>query len=82
MPSIQLGLTCSLQAEAKDIVAAVSEVKCVVSTLTEIRKIVDKNHKEWFDQVETMCEYVGDRFIDPALLPTSCEYYCGEITVP
>ena len=46
-----LGLTRSLQQEAKDIVQAVSEVTTLTSTLEEVRENVDSYHSEWFKTV-------------------------------
>ena len=40
-------LTCSLQAEAKDIVTAVGEIDSVVSTLQDVRDNIDAHHEEW-----------------------------------
>ena len=41
-----LGLTRSLQAEAKDIVQAISEINIVITTLKDVRSNVDKHHNE------------------------------------
>ena len=54
-----LGLTRSLQAEAQDIVQAVSEVNVVIKTLKDVRSNVDKHHNEWFTEVEKMCQSIG-----------------------
>ena len=63
-----LGLTRSLQAEAKDIVQAVSEINTVKSTLQDLRNNVEKYHNEWFADVEKMCESIG---VEPSL-PRLC----------
>ena len=88
-----LALTRSLQAEAKDIVGAVSEINNVKSALTKIRENVDTHHSEWFAKVELMCDNVGTepslprvcgrqrhRFNVPA--DTPCEYYRRTISIP
>ena len=54
-----LGLTRSLQAEAKDIVEAVAEINNLVATLKNVRSNVDKYHSEWFSEVERMCSSIG-----------------------
>lgn len=60
-----LGLTRSLQAEAKHIVQAVSEVNSVKATLHEVRENVDQYHSKWFadvqqtyDSIHTPCSSV------------------------
>ena len=50
-----LGLTRSLQAEAKYIVQAMSEVN---ATLQDVRDNIEKFHDEWFATVEKMCDSV------------------------
>ena len=59
-----LGLTCSLQAEAKDILQASTEVNHLISTLKEVREKVDDHHRKWFDEIEAMCSKVA---ISPSL---------------
>ncbi len=88
-----LGLTCSLQAEAKDIVQAVAEINHVLTTLQDVRKNVAVHHSKWFAKVEQMCE---DLSIQPAL-PRRCarqqhrsnvpaqnvsDYYQRVVTIP
>ena len=51
-----LALTRSLQAEAKDIVEAMSEISHVKTALRNIRENVDVYHGEWFAKVERMCD--------------------------
>ena len=88
-----LGLTRSLQQEAKDIVQAVSEVTTLTSTLEEVRENVDSYHSEWFKTVSDMCGEVGTtpsmpricgrqrhRASTPASSPS--EYFRRIITVP
>ena len=53
-----LGLTRSLQQEAKDIVQAVSEVE-VLTSLKKVRENVDSHHSEWFMTVTDKCSTVG-----------------------
>ena len=45
-------LTSSLQAETKDIVAAVGEIKTVISTLQNVPDKIDTYHSRWFSTVE------------------------------
>lgn len=53
-----LGLTHSLQAEAKDIVQAVSEINHVKATLLDVRDNINKYHEEQFAIVTNMCDSV------------------------
>ena len=88
-----LALTCSLQAEAKDIVQAVAEINDLLTVLRDLRAKVDEHHSKWFAKVEEMCETVGTQ---PSL-PRQCgrqthhsnvpaqnptEYYRRTITIP
>ena len=88
-----LGLTRSLQTEAKDIVEAVAEINHIKSALHDVRENIDSYHSQWFASVEQMCASLG---IQPSL-PRLCgcqrhrsnvpaqepsEYYCRTITVP
>ena len=59
-----LALTRSLQAEAKDIIQAVSEVNTVKAALREVRENIEVHHSEWFGKVEQACAGVG---IQPSL---------------
>ena len=54
-----LGLTRSLQQEAKDIPQAVSEVEVLTLSLKKVRENVDSHHSEWFMTVTDMCSTVG-----------------------
>ena len=54
-----LGLTRSLQAEAKDIVQAVSEINSVKATLQDVRNNVEEHHGKWFAEVEELCACVN-----------------------
>ena len=54
-----LGLTRSLQAEAKDIVQAVSEINSVKATLQDVRNNIDEHHCKWFAKVEELCATVN-----------------------
>ena len=54
-----LALTRSLQAEAKDIVEAVTEVDNLKDVLTDVRENVDTYHGQWFVEVEKMCDSAG-----------------------
>lgn len=62
-----LGLTCSLQAEAKDIVQAVSEINNVKATLQDVRNNVDEHHGRWFAEVEELCAHVNTEPFLPRL---------------
>ena len=73
-----LGLTRSLQAEAKDIVQAVSEINTVNSTLQDLRNNVEKYHNEWFADVEKMCESIG---VEPSL-PRLCGHQRHRSNIP
>ena len=87
------GLTTSLQAEAKDIVQAVSEINTLTSSLKQVRESVDSYHNRWFDTISEMCHEVGTtpslprivgrqrhRANTPASNPS--EYYRRTITIP
>ena len=87
-----LALTCSLQAEAKDIVGAVTEIRDVMTTLKKIRD-VSVHHKEWFTKVETICNSVGIEPSMPSLYArqrnrsnvpaeNACDYYRQNISIP
>lgn len=65
-----LGLTHSLQAEAKDIVQAVSEIDNLMSVLFDVCENVETHHSTWFTEVEKKCEAVG---IEPSL-----PWLCGQ----
>ena len=86
-------LTSSLQAEAKDIVAAVKEIDTVTATLQSVRDNIDTHHSQWFSTVEKMCEDVGTepslprrcgRQIHRSNVPadTPSEYYCRSVSIP
>ena len=51
-----LGLTCSLQAEAKDIVEAVAEINHTVAALRDVRENIGVHHTKWFASIEKMCQ--------------------------
>ena len=52
-------LTSSLQAEAKDVVVAVKQVKNVVTILNDLRNKVNDHLAEWFEEVDAMCKRVN-----------------------
>ena len=54
-----LALTHSFQAEAKDIVQALSEINRVKAALQDVRDKVEKYHNEWVTDVEVMCDSVN-----------------------
>ena len=47
-------LTCSLQAEAKDI----GHIDVVLTSLREVRNTIDQQHDAWFQKIELMCRSV------------------------
>ena len=51
-----LGCTKSSQAEAKDIVEAVTEVDNLKDVLSNVCENVDIYHGQWFGEVEKMCQ--------------------------
>ena len=57
--SCLLPLTRSLQAESKDIVEAVEEIRNLKDTLSDMREKLDEVHGKWFEEIEKMCESVG-----------------------
>ena len=87
-----LGLTHSLQAEAKDIVQAVSEVKNVIATLRDVRDNVERHHNEWFIEVGKMCNGIDTTPSMPRLCSRQCHLpklllppiplNCRTITIP
>ena len=88
-----LGLTRSLQQEAKDIVQAVSEVEVLTTSLKKVRENVDSHHSEWFMTVTDMCSTVGTTPSIPRICgrqhhrpntpaSTPSEYFRRTITVP
>ena len=48
-------VTSSLQAEAKDIIAAVNEIDTLTATLQSVRDNIDTHHSQWFSTVENVC---------------------------
>ena len=91
--SYLLALTRSLQAEAKDIVQAVSEIDNLMSVLLDVRENVETHHSTWFTEVEKKCEAVGTEPSLPRLCgrqshrsntpaQTPSEYYRRTITIP
>ena len=52
-------LTASLEAETKDIVAAVSEIDNVIAALQEVRENIDTCHAQWFSTITEMLSEVG-----------------------
>lgn len=61
-------LTCSLQAEAKDVVQAVGEIDVVIASLNDVRTNIDAHHGNWFEEIEQICHAVD---VVPAL-PRRC----------
>ena len=88
-----LALTRSLQAEAKDIIQAVSEISHVKAALCDVRDNIEVHHSEWFSTVEQLCANVG---IQPSLprvcgrqrhrsnvpAETPSEYYRRNLSIP
>ena len=71
-------LTSSLQSETKDIVAAVTEIDNVISTLKNVRENVNTYHSQWFATAEQMCATVGT---EPSL-PRTCGRQVHRLNVP
>ena len=61
-------LTSSLQAEAKDIVAAVREIDTVTATLQDVCDNIDTHHSRWFLTISEMLSQVG---VEPSV-PRRC----------
>lgn len=86
-------LTSSLQAEAKDLVEAVSEIANVTAALKDVRKNMDMYHSGWFKDVEKLCQSVGlqpsvprlcsrQRHRDNVPADSPSEYYRRSISIP
>ena len=86
-------LTSSLQAEAKDIVAAVREINTVIATVQDVRDNIDTHHSRWFLAISDMLSQVGvepsvprrcGRQIHHSNLPadTPSEYYRCTVSIP
>ena len=86
-------LTTNLQAEAKDIVAAVKEIDIVIATLQSVRENISTHHARWYSIIEKLCTDVGTvpslprrsgrqvhRSNTPADTPS--EYYCRCLSIP
>ena len=73
-----LGLTKSLQAEAKDIVEAITEVDNLKDVLSNVHENVDVYHGQWFGEVEKMCDSIG---VQPSL-QHPCGRQCHHSNVP
>ena len=71
-------LTASLQAEAKDIVAAVSEIDTVTATVQNVRDNIDTHHSQWFLTITEMLSEVG---IEPSV-PRRCGRQTQRSNVP
>ena len=85
-------LTSNLQAETKDIIAAVGEINTVISTLPNVRDNIDTHHSRWFSTVK-MCEDLGTEPSVPRRcsrqnhqsnipVSTPSEYYCRSLSIP
>ena len=86
-------LTSNLQAESRDIVAAVKEIDIVTAAIQSVRDNIDTHHALWFASVEEMCIDVGTepslprrcgRQIHRSNVPadTPSEYYCRMLSIP
>ena len=71
-----LALTKSLQAETKDVVAAVTEVDDLRFVIADVRKNVDVNHSRWFAKVEQMCQSVDTTFTSTYMWPSDPSIKC------
>ena len=71
-------LTASLQAEAKDIVTAVSEIDTVTATVQDVRDNIDTHHAQWFLTITEMLSEIG---IEPSV-PRRCGRQTQQSNVP
>ena len=72
-----LGLTKSLQAEAKDIVEVVTEVDNLKDILSNVREN-DVYHDQWFGEVDKMCDSIRVQ----SSLPRRCGRQCHRSNIP
>ena len=63
------GLTTSLQKRAKEICQAYSEVRRILSALSEVRETIDAKRKEWFDTAISLGQKINAL---PPQLPRRC----------
>ena len=86
-------LTSSLQAEAKDIVAAMKEIDTVIATVQYVRDNIETHHSKWFLTISEMLSQMGvepcvprrcGRQIHRSNVPadTPMEYYRRTISIP
>lgn len=86
-------LTTNLQAEAKDIVAAVKKIDSIIATLQSVRESISTHYARWYSIIEKICTDVGTvpslprrsgrqvhRSNTPADTPS--EYYCHCLSIP
>ena len=71
-------LTASLQAQARDIVAAVSEIDNVTAAVQDVRENIDTYHAQWFSTITEMLSEVG---IEPSV-PRRCGRQTQRSNVP
>ena len=71
-------LIASLQAEAKDIMTAVSEIDTVTATVQDVRDNIDTHHAQWFLTITEMLSEVG---IEPSV-PRRCGRQTQQSNVP
>lgn len=71
-------LTASLQAEAKDIVAAVSEIDNVTAAVQDVRENIDSYPAQWFLPITEM---LSDVAIEPSV-PRRCGRQTQRSNVP
>ena len=50
--------TCSLQAEAMDVMQAVGDIDVVLTSLKEVSNTIDHQHDAWSQEIELMCRSV------------------------
>ena len=69
MPKYIRALMSSLQAEAKDIVAAVREIDTVTATVQDVHDNIEIHHSRWFLTISVMLSDMG---VEPchAMSPT------------
>jgi len=52
-------LTCSLQAEALDVVRAVGDIDVVIATFRDVRQNMDTFHEGWFQEITQLSASIG-----------------------
>ncbi len=88
-----LVLTRSLQAETKDVIQAVTEIKAVMSAIKRVRDEIDEYHAKWFEKITEICDKAGMTPSTPRICSrqshrsniaatTPSDYFRQVITIP